>query len=172
MSLSHFCTGPDPILFQVCSPFVFLSFVTIGVLSSITVWVFDFCHKLSFEFCHKGPLAESRAKDLNEKQVELAQLMGKKPRKWAAMWYLEWTFDLSCDIWSKPVSCDIWSEPLSCDIWSQPGSCITWSDLTESCDNSSELYVLKKTSYLKSFFLVSTFLIGHINYSWLLLSCS
>ena len=25
--------------------------------------------------------AESRAKDLNEKQVELAQLMGKKPRK-------------------------------------------------------------------------------------------
>jgi hypothetical protein len=98
--------------------------------------------------------------------------MGKKPRKWAVVWYLEWTFNLSCDIWSKPVSCDIWSEPLSWDIWSQPGSCDTLSELTESCDISSELYVLKKTSYLKSFSLVSRFLIGHINYFWLFLSCS
>ena len=95
--------------------------------------------------------AESRAKDLDEKKVELAQLMEKSQES---------------ELW-----CDIWSEPLSWDIWNQPGSCDTLSELTESCDISSELYVLKKTSFLKSFFLVSRFVIGHNNYFRLFLSC-
>ena len=105
MSLSHFCRGPNPLLFQVCSPFVFLSFVTIRV--------FVFYHSLSFWFLSQfefwvlsqgtacwvqgqGPEQEagwaSPAHGQEAKKVRCYVIFGVNV--WLELWYLEWTFEL------------------------------------------------------------------------------
>ena len=45
--------------------------------------------------------AESRAKVLNVKQVELAQLMGKKPKKLTVVRDIRREPTVICDIWSE-----------------------------------------------------------------------
>ena len=56
--------------------------------------------------------AKSRAEVLNVKQVELAQLMGKKPKKLTVVRDIRREPTVICDIGVKlTLSRDIWSEP-------------------------------------------------------------